>query len=100
MKFSSIFFCGYFSVVSINRTKTGSTVIVPVGSEVACPLRNSEVSGSTAAGVDRFSGCENRRNAYHMIMWHVKDPSSINFALVLSEKIKPGQYLASDESLD
>ncbi|GFV50973.1 hypothetical protein TNCV_302341 [Trichonephila clavipes] len=56
---------------------------MPVGSgglEVACPIRNSKVADSTPAGVYRFSGCESRRHARHMIMWHVKDLVSINLA--------------------
>ncbi|GFW33519.1 HTH_48 domain-containing protein [Trichonephila clavipes] len=38
------------------------------GLEVARPLRKPEVAGSTPAGVDRFSGCENRRHVCHMII--------------------------------
>ncbi|GFT86479.1 uncharacterized protein TNCV_3259741 [Trichonephila clavipes] len=48
--------------------------------EVACPPRNPKVAGSILAVVDRFSGCENRRHACHMIMWHVKDPLNVNSA--------------------
>ncbi|GFS60448.1 hypothetical protein TNCV_947011 [Trichonephila clavipes] len=39
------------------------------GLEVACLL--PKVAGSTPAGVDRFSGYENRRKACHMIMWQI-----------------------------
>ncbi|GFT56734.1 hypothetical protein TNCV_1268581 [Trichonephila clavipes] len=38
------------------------------GLVVACPPRAPKVAGSTSAGVDIFSGCENRRHACHMIM--------------------------------
>ncbi|GFU73677.1 hypothetical protein TNCV_2436951 [Trichonephila clavipes] len=53
--------------------------------EVACPLRKPNVEGSTPAGVNRFSRCENRR-----IMWHVKDSLSINLAQVLLAKSNHG----------
>ncbi|GFU44033.1 hypothetical protein TNCV_4963461 [Trichonephila clavipes] len=52
--------------------------------EVVCLLRKPKVAGLILAGVDRFSGIENRRHEYHMIMWHLKDPLSINLTLVLS----------------
>ncbi|GFY03361.1 hypothetical protein TNCV_1173191 [Trichonephila clavipes] len=35
------------------------------GLEVVCPIHKPKVAGSTLAGVDRFSGCENRRPACH-----------------------------------
>ncbi|GFT90922.1 transposable element Tcb2 transposase [Trichonephila clavipes] len=54
------------------------------GLEVACPLRKPKVVGSTTTEFDRFSGCENRRHACHIIMWHAKDSLSINLVLVLS----------------
>ncbi|GFW75754.1 hypothetical protein TNCV_4429371 [Trichonephila clavipes] len=60
------------------------------GLEVAGPLRKCMVMGSTLAGVERFPGCENHRHAYHMIMWHVKDPLNINWALVFSAKLNHG----------
>ncbi|GFV55833.1 hypothetical protein TNCV_3321221 [Trichonephila clavipes] len=57
------------------------------GLEVALPLRKPKVVGTTPPGVDTFSGCENRRHAYRMIIWHVKDPLSINLSLVLLVKL-------------
>ncbi|GFV30258.1 hypothetical protein TNCV_97331 [Trichonephila clavipes] len=58
------------------------------GLEVVYPLR--KVAGLSPAGVDRFSGCKNRRHACHVIMWHVKDPLRIDSALILSEKLNHG----------
>ncbi|GFU12749.1 hypothetical protein TNCV_54811 [Trichonephila clavipes] len=40
--------------------------------EVAWPLRMPKVVGSIPAGVNRFSRCEDHRNACYMIMWNVK----------------------------
>ncbi|GFU56001.1 hypothetical protein TNCV_1557551 [Trichonephila clavipes] len=57
------------------------------GFEVANPLRKSKVASSIPAGVDIFSGYENRRYTCNMIMWQVKNPLSINLALVLLEKL-------------
>ncbi|GFW68556.1 hypothetical protein TNCV_529111 [Trichonephila clavipes] len=54
---------------------------------LSCPPRKPKIAGSTPATVDRFSGSENRWYACHMIMWHVKDPLSINLALVRSAKL-------------
>ncbi|GFW25552.1 hypothetical protein TNCV_1308131 [Trichonephila clavipes] len=48
------------------------------------------VADSTPAEVNRFSRCDNRRYACHMIIWHVKDPLNINGALALSAKSKRG----------
>ncbi|GFS78474.1 hypothetical protein TNCV_3147311 [Trichonephila clavipes] len=61
------------------------------GLEVACLPRKLKVEGSSPAGVDRFSGCENRGHTFLMIIWHVKYPLSVNFTQ---------QYLESDESLN
>ncbi|GFV86015.1 hypothetical protein TNCV_203951 [Trichonephila clavipes] len=52
--------------------------------KVACVPRKPKFVGSISTGVDRFSGCGNRRHACHMIMWYVKDPLNINFALSYS----------------
>ncbi|GFT90912.1 hypothetical protein TNCV_2830231 [Trichonephila clavipes] len=49
------------------------------GLEVACPLRKPKVVGSTTTEFDRFSGCENRRHACHIIMWHAKDSFEYQF---------------------
>ncbi|GFU16769.1 hypothetical protein TNCV_4188781 [Trichonephila clavipes] len=58
--------------------------------EVGCSLRNPKVAGSIPVGDDRFFGCENRRYACRMNMWHVKDPRSNNLVLILSEKLNCG----------
>ncbi|GFU91549.1 hypothetical protein TNCV_2543151 [Trichonephila clavipes] len=74
------------------KTDTTSSVVNYVRSDglvVARPLRKLKVAGSTPAGIDRFSGSENRRHGWHII-WHVKDPSSINLALVLWIKLNHG----------
>ncbi|GFX10457.1 hypothetical protein TNCV_1868521 [Trichonephila clavipes] len=47
-----------------------------------------------------FSGCENRSHACHMNMWRMKDPLSVNLALVLSVKLNHDNILASVESLE
>ncbi|GFU95492.1 uncharacterized protein TNCV_2729461 [Trichonephila clavipes] len=39
--------------------------------EVACPPRKLKVAGSNSAGINSFSGCDNRRYASHMILWRV-----------------------------
>ncbi|GFS60406.1 hypothetical protein TNCV_946701 [Trichonephila clavipes] len=62
------------------------------GREVTCPLLKPKVVDSILAAVDIFSRSENCRRAWHMIIWHVKDPSSV------LGKITSRQYLACDES--
>ncbi|GFU51963.1 SPARC-related modular calcium-binding protein 1 [Trichonephila clavipes] len=49
-----------------------------------------KVVGLIPSGVDRFSRGENHRYARHMILWRVKDPISINLALVLVAKLNHG----------
>ncbi|GFV86104.1 hypothetical protein TNCV_671011 [Trichonephila clavipes] len=58
--------------------------------EVAGSPRKPIVADSIPAGVDRFSGYENHRHAFHMIMRHVKDNLSTSLALALSEKLNHG----------
>ncbi|GFX17694.1 hypothetical protein TNCV_474941 [Trichonephila clavipes] len=52
------------------------------GSEHEFPSCLSKVTDSIMTGFNRFSGCENRRYACHMIMWHVNNFFSIKLALV------------------
>ncbi|GFW88082.1 down syndrome cell adhesion molecule-like protein Dscam2 [Trichonephila clavipes] len=68
--------------ISWEREYAGSS-----GLEVANSNRNPKVAGFIPARVDRFSKCGNRKNACHMFMGHVKDPSSINLALVILAKL-------------
>ncbi|GFS94460.1 hypothetical protein TNCV_2014791 [Trichonephila clavipes] len=64
-----------------------------VGLEIAFPPCKPKVEGWILAGIDKFPGCENHRHACHMIMWHVKNPPSINFALMLSATWGRGSLL-------
>ncbi|GFU78482.1 hypothetical protein TNCV_2300941 [Trichonephila clavipes] len=49
-------------------------------SDVAFRPQNPKIVGLIPSGVDRFSGCENRKD---MVIWHVKVPLNINLALIL-----------------
>ncbi|GFS59442.1 hypothetical protein TNCV_3725691 [Trichonephila clavipes] len=37
--------------------------------EVACPPRKTKIADSMPVRIDKFSRCENRRHACHVIMW-------------------------------
>ncbi|GFX42381.1 hypothetical protein TNCV_1519451 [Trichonephila clavipes] len=58
--------------------------------EVACPSRKTKVAGSISAGVDRFSGCENRRPAWDI--FRAKDFSEFKFSSDTLSKILSWQY--------
>ncbi|GFW91719.1 hypothetical protein TNCV_4501381 [Trichonephila clavipes] len=75
----------------------------PVGSgglEVACPLHKPKVACSTLAVIDRFSGCENRRHACHMITWHEAKRSLKDTCLESEEVGERLEFMVSSRRRD
>ncbi|GFV93876.1 hypothetical protein TNCV_1811311 [Trichonephila clavipes] len=69
------------------------------GLEVACPLRNPKIAVSKPAGINRFSGCENRRHAYDYVA--CKRSLVYQYASGTLGKIKnSGKYVAFNDSLN
>ncbi|GFU56711.1 hypothetical protein TNCV_1822391 [Trichonephila clavipes] len=61
--------CQKFSRPSIKYGGEGQKYVNRLGGcEATCQPRKPKVTDSIPAGVDRFTGCENRRHACYMIM--------------------------------